>query len=55
MLLPYVHVICMPNFLAEKLLLFNTSASPAVKMATGQNMKPSKAFPLFSGNEVGLD
>ena len=36
----YANAICMPNFPTEKLFLFNTSASTAVKMATGQNRKP---------------
>ena len=47
--MPYVHTICMPNFLAERLVLFKTSALPAVMMATGQSVKFSKAFHHFFG------
>lgn len=47
--MPYVNAICMPNFPTEKLVLFNTSASTAVKMATGQNRKPISVSPHFSG------
>ena len=39
----------MPNFLAERLVLFKTSALPAVMMATGQSVKFSKAIHHFFG------
>lgn len=54
MLMPYVNVMCMPNFPTEELAFFNTSASTAVKMATGQNRKPINPSPISLG-ELGLD
>ena len=39
----------MPNFIAKRLVLFKTSALPAVMMAIGQTMKSSKAFHHFFG------
>lgn len=54
--MPYVTAIFMPNFPTEKSVLFNTSASTAVKMATGQNRKPINASLHFSGvREVWTD